>query len=94
MGDWSFLKILEELLLAKKPVVELSHDFDQLPLPGTDGWESFRDCSITLTDFGCDVLDGVADFWPERRRGFDWGGTKIGLQQPWRWADGRLLRNT
>lgn len=90
MGDWSFLRLLDDLAVCDVPLIA------GLPAPPVNdiGGDRFRTAQLTLTHAGGAVLAGTADH--VALNGLDrwWAGTRLIGRSVWRFdrGSGALVR--
>jgi hypothetical protein len=87
MGDWSFLRLLDDLSFCSVPLIA------GLPSPDDDLSERFRTADLRLTLAGEAVLAGKEDHVDLNGLDRWWAGTRLFGRSVWRWdrEAGRLV---
>ena len=84
MGDWSFWRLLNDLSLAKEPLIA---GLEAAPFQHQDPEraKAYLTSRLSLTSLGKAVLAGGADWSKHRTVDRWWGGTHLTEDNLWRW---------
>ncbi|HEX2380584.1 MAG TPA: hypothetical protein VHI74_07610 [Methyloceanibacter sp.] len=93
MGDWSFFGLLNDLALARKPLIDGLMGAPFRP-NGSRSTQPYLQSTLTLTPFGAEVLAHRADHAAQNRIDRWWGGTHLTNECLWRWdaREAKLIR--